>query len=650
MNKSSVKIFLLLLTGVITYFFFLHLKTLSFIQDDAFIYLRYVKNFLAGRGLVFNGGEFVEGYTGFLWLLLLIIGTLLGANPVWLIRALSSAFGLAVILGLIPLTRCFLENQFRKNESIAKLLLLLPSFGVAFTAGFIYWSTSGMETSLFAFLFIATFYFKLKASKAFVFTAILLALARPEGTFVVLILMLSDLLFVKFNGGKNLPEFFLKELLMFVLPVLIYFLFRLYYYGEIFPNTFYAKTGSEYFYLKRGMKYFLDFWGNTYSFALFALPFLYAAVKYYRKYYVFLSVNIIVTYSIYVILIGGDVLPSIRFFIPILPLLFLILSLAIRDFSFYLTERLKPGAKNILLLLTFVSVIAAIVNNFNINNNLLLKWRAYERGLVFKMKLYANWVNEVREINGKPLTVALSTIGAFSYYSNSRVLDIIGLTDSYIAHHPEEVKGIAGRITVKWKERHYNVNYVLSRKPDYVIFPAGAKPASYPEVALFASPVFRKNYYLTLFYSSKFYQLLPVFKLIPDSLKTSRNSVQTSCDIQFVEDYLLATNHFLSFLKNKNTPETDSVKKYCKLLVEHCPSEKYLALNVLGYSAYHYGNIDAALGYFQKSVKLNGLNTIALVYLINIYRKKEMEKKLNETVLKLKRIAPFVYPNLIIKR
>ena len=40
-----------------------------FITDDAFISFRYVRNLLDGHGLVFNPGEYVEGYTNFLWVL-----------------------------------------------------------------------------------------------------------------------------------------------------------------------------------------------------------------------------------------------------------------------------------------------------------------------------------------------------------------------------------------------------------------------------------------------------------------------------------------------------------------------------------------------------------------------------------------------------
>ena len=40
---------------------------LMWIGDDAFISLRYSEMFSRGEGLVFNQGEWVEGYTNFLW-------------------------------------------------------------------------------------------------------------------------------------------------------------------------------------------------------------------------------------------------------------------------------------------------------------------------------------------------------------------------------------------------------------------------------------------------------------------------------------------------------------------------------------------------------------------------------------------------------
>ena len=46
--------------------------------DDAFISFRYAENLSEGKGLVFNEGERVEGYSNFLWTLWIAAGLSLG--------------------------------------------------------------------------------------------------------------------------------------------------------------------------------------------------------------------------------------------------------------------------------------------------------------------------------------------------------------------------------------------------------------------------------------------------------------------------------------------------------------------------------------------------------------------------------------------
>lgn len=64
-------IILVILLGI----FIIFCSNVWHIQDDTFISLRYVKNFINGNGLVFNPNERVEGYTNFLWVVILIIAT-----------------------------------------------------------------------------------------------------------------------------------------------------------------------------------------------------------------------------------------------------------------------------------------------------------------------------------------------------------------------------------------------------------------------------------------------------------------------------------------------------------------------------------------------------------------------------------------------
>ena len=41
--------------------------------DDAMIAMRYARNMAEGHGLVWNNGEYIEGYTNFLWTLWMAI-------------------------------------------------------------------------------------------------------------------------------------------------------------------------------------------------------------------------------------------------------------------------------------------------------------------------------------------------------------------------------------------------------------------------------------------------------------------------------------------------------------------------------------------------------------------------------------------------
>src|SRR3989304_2142112 len=71
-----------------------------FLTDDAYISFRYARNLARGAGLVFNpGGEPVEGYTNFLWVVLLAGVARLGPAP----EAVANVLSLLASIGLCGL-------------------------------------------------------------------------------------------------------------------------------------------------------------------------------------------------------------------------------------------------------------------------------------------------------------------------------------------------------------------------------------------------------------------------------------------------------------------------------------------------------------------------------------------------------------------
>lgn len=88
----------------------------AFGSDDAFISYRYAANFVAGNGLVFNVGERVEGYSNFLYTLLIVPGFLFGHEHIYL-------FSLS--LNCILLIGCCLLLQRLINRHMGALPALI---------------------------------------------------------------------------------------------------------------------------------------------------------------------------------------------------------------------------------------------------------------------------------------------------------------------------------------------------------------------------------------------------------------------------------------------------------------------------------------------------------------------------------------------
>ncbi|MDP7112692.1 MAG: hypothetical protein QGH45_12050 [Myxococcota bacterium] len=106
--------------------------------DDAFISLRYADNLLAGHGLVFNPGERVEGYSNFLWVLLLAAAGGLGLEMPAASQWLGGLFG----VGLVWATATALPGH-------RPWRLLAPALLVGNLTVWL-WAVHGLETVMFA--------------------------------------------------------------------------------------------------------------------------------------------------------------------------------------------------------------------------------------------------------------------------------------------------------------------------------------------------------------------------------------------------------------------------------------------------------------------------------------------------------------------
>jgi arabinofuranosyltransferase len=224
-----------------------HAFAYNFLCDDAYISFRYVQNALLGRGLVFNPGDPVEGYTNFLWVVQLCLLGRAGLGPEDGSLALSLVYTIGTVWLVVLLVR---ETTFRRHWWLTAPLALLL---LAANRSFAVWTTSGLETrcnTFFIMLGTLGVARLVRGGRGHVIAAIGWSgacLTRPDS---LLLFALSALFLLLARGG-------VRRTLGYALPtlavVLMHSLWRRWYYGDWFPNTFYAKVGESWW--DMGMSY-----------------------------------------------------------------------------------------------------------------------------------------------------------------------------------------------------------------------------------------------------------------------------------------------------------------------------------------------------------------------------------------------------------
>jgi arabinofuranosyltransferase len=217
-----------------------------FLCDDAYIAFRYVSNSRLGYGYTWNPPPFlpVEGYTSFLWVVLLdAVWRLFGVEPPQasnLLSLLFSAGSLALVVAMVLRLRLAPETP-RLRTALLGLVLL----GTLSNRTFLAWTSSGLETALFGCLLLAWVALGIFGSRGprglfcLSLAAGLLALARPDG--LLYAAATAGLLgFHAFARGKPSPRALLPALPLLI-PV-AHVLWRRARYGFWVPNTYYAKA------------------------------------------------------------------------------------------------------------------------------------------------------------------------------------------------------------------------------------------------------------------------------------------------------------------------------------------------------------------------------------------------------------------------
>ena len=446
------------------------LRVRSFTIDDAYISFRYARNLANGLGLVYNEGERIEGYTNFLWTVLLAVGYRCGADVVMLAKVMGAASALGTMWFMY-----LLAEQMRRFTNLPCIATWLLASTVVFTG----YSVFGLETPLFALLVVAGLYRmrveEVNVHKPFPWSGILFGLAgltRPEAPLFIGIATL-------YSANKWFGKMNLMRWAFFVGIVGTHLLWRHSYYGAWVPNTLAAKTGH----LENQMHAGVNYLGNYARMGGFLLALAPLAVGYgiwVRSRLILCVATITALMSVYVILVGGDWMPYFRFVAPVEPFAFLLV-----DVVFRAAFDRRGAGPQIFALAGFGMLFQTRLNELGNAQSVVHKehekfWTTAAGGTA---KYFMT--------NTKPGTIAMGDIGEIGWKTNYPVLDLLGLVDPIIAKLPG---GYTQKLGPGFTDRFYSV------KPRYALIISAENDCAHPSVSgsivLYNSPRFLQEYNL----------------------------------------------------------------------------------------------------------------------------------------------------------
>jgi hypothetical protein len=443
-----------------------HARLFDFVTDDAYISFRYARNLALSGELVFNLGERVEGYTNFLWTVILALGIKLGLGPVALSRFLGVALGIATLAVVVRMSLRLAGEARSRWHLLAPLLL-------AATGAYACWCSGGLETQLFTFLVTLGFDLVLgevALGRGFASAAVFAfaAMTRPEGVMLFALVSLFRLVTNLRRERRFLPR--KHELVwagLFVGLFAPYFAWRWHYYGWLFPNTFYVKSSGAAGTWKLGAYYLRRFCEDYGVHFLIVLALLGRAARDddRRRDLRLLAAIVCLAFAAYVVKVGGDFMGLYRFILPVLPLGAVVLAESARRLYARLCPRLGAWVPGIALATIGLGFVAGSAHT----SHEALSYVGADNGIDMPayLKHYAEeripvgqWLGRHKQADD---LATFGGAGVIPYYSEIPGFDVFGLVDATIAHDP--------RMTMSNRPGHQkwgSDEYMLSRKPTLI--------------------------------------------------------------------------------------------------------------------------------------------------------------------------------------
>jgi len=410
-------------------------------SDDAYISYRYARNLADGHGLVFNPGEKVEGYSNLLYILFVLAFIKIAPDFVYVGCFVFNLlmYATTLILFLWYLKRVSGESQLLPG---CLALCMCPIMWA--------WPAFGIETSSVVLVQLALFIAADFGSR------------RPSTTFFLLFCCLAGVAILLRSDGFVFPllcsmvfilrkryRYFVGAITIIVILSGIYVIARYSYYGEVLPNTFYAKVSGPLterlipaairlarlcirdafvLYLAPlvlGWRSFIEQLRGRSKWDTTAIPVI-----------PFISVGLL-TYWAYV---GGDVFNE-RFLLVLVPLS--IAHLLAKGYRLVSSQWKVPA---------LICFVALQFTPF-----------AFDSRFAYRLAKYDRWIELGKHlaIEHPNATLAIDAAGKVPFYSRLLTIDMLGLNDAHIGRKPASYFSSPGH-------NKYDPDYVLARRPDLI--------------------------------------------------------------------------------------------------------------------------------------------------------------------------------------
>jgi hypothetical protein len=425
----------------------LHSLAYNFVTDDAYISFVYSRNLAEHGQLAFNLGHPVEGYTNFLWTVILGLLMIPGIPPEISSRVLGTACALATLYVVFRM----MERALGRKS----LWATVPSLLLACSSGFACWTSGGLETQLFTLLVVVAIDGVVQnedGDRGLRRAGIALALAamtRPEGLLVAAVLGVVRLACNVIARRRVVARTELVAAAWFLGLWAPWFAWRWWYYGYPFPNTYYVKAHGPWAnpamaaeMWKHGA-YYVWVWLRQTK-LLYALPLAILGIAWVRPRTPRLSLALAcgllaAVYLPYAASVGGDFMGLHRFIMPMFVVGAVTVVLGL--------ERI-PHAR----FAAPVIVLAFAVTQLQLTRE-STRWGnfAADHGVIDTPAFLMVYTADRAEI-GKAMAPCFQPddfsivggAGAQPYYGRMRGIDVFGLVSDRIAHEEPRIRARAG--------------------------------------------------------------------------------------------------------------------------------------------------------------------------------------------------------------